>query len=66
MSRSCQDKFPLRHELVRYAQTNGIRCESTGAMFVSYAGELSNTYATLAITRMIEHLKIHGVDPQTR
>jgi hypothetical protein len=25
-----------------------IRCESTGAKFVSYASELSKTYATLA------------------
>jgi hypothetical protein len=37
--------------------------QSTEAIFVSYASELSKTYATLAITRMIEHLKIHGVAP---
>ncbi|MDR2512633.1 MAG: hypothetical protein LBD01_02400, partial [Puniceicoccales bacterium] len=39
-----------------------IRCESTGAMFVSYASELPRTYATRASTRMIERLEIHGVD----
>ena len=39
-----------------------IRDESTGALFVSYASELSKTYATLAIKRMLEHLKAHGID----
>jgi hypothetical protein len=33
-------------------------------MFVSYASELSQTYVTLAITRMLEHLEICGVDPK--
>jgi len=40
-----------------------IRDESTGALFVSYASELSKTYATLAINGLLEHLKAHGVDP---
>ncbi|MDR2513006.1 MAG: hypothetical protein LBD01_04350 [Puniceicoccales bacterium] len=48
------------HCLPRFQYT--IRCKSTGATFVSYASELSKTYATLAITHMLEHLEIHGVD----
>jgi transposase len=40
-----------------------IRDESTGALFVAYASELSKTYATLAINGLLEHLKAHGVDP---
>ena len=39
-----------------------IRDESTGALFVSYASELSKTYATLAIDGLLAHLKAHGVD----
>jgi hypothetical protein len=32
-------------------------------MFVPYASEVSKAYATLAITRMLEHLKIHSMAP---
>ena len=39
-----------------------IRDESTGALFVSYASELSKTYATLAINGLLQHLKAHGIE----
>ncbi|MDF9834445.1 transposase, partial [Ereboglobus sp. PH5-5] len=39
-----------------------IRCESTGAMFLAYSSELSKTCATLAIARVLEHLKAHAID----
>jgi transposase len=39
-----------------------VRDESTGALFLSYASELSKTCATLALTRILAHLKAHGLD----
>jgi hypothetical protein len=39
-----------------------IRCEATGALFLAYASDLSKTYATLAQTRVLAHLKAHGID----
>jgi transposase len=39
-----------------------IRDESTGALFLAYASALSKTYATLAIARVLHHLRSHGVD----
>ncbi|OAM91789.1 hypothetical protein AW736_01735, partial [Termitidicoccus mucosus] len=40
-----------------------IRDEATGALFVSYSSELSKTCATLALSRLLDHLKAHGLDP---
>jgi transposase len=40
-----------------------IRDEATGALFVSYASELSKTFATLTLSRLLAHLKTHGLDP---
>ncbi len=39
-----------------------LRDEATGALFVSYATELSKTYATFTIRRVLEHLRAHGVN----
>lgn len=39
-----------------------IRDESTGALWLYYASELSKTYATLAIKHLLEHFKAHGID----
>jgi transposase InsO family protein len=38
-----------------------LRDEATGAVFLAYASELSKTYATLASTRLIEHLRRFGI-----
>lgn len=38
-----------------------LRCEATGALFLAYASDLSKTYATLAIARVLAHLKAHGL-----
>ena len=38
-----------------------IRDEATGALFLAYASDLSKTYATLAQTRVLEHLRAHGI-----
>jgi len=35
---------------------------STGAQFLTYADEISVTYATLTVKRLLEHLEKHGVD----
>ena len=35
---------------------------STGAQFLTYADEISVTYATLTAKRLLEHLKKHGVN----
>lgn len=35
---------------------------STGAQFLTYADEISVTYATLTVRRLLEHLEKHGVD----
>ncbi len=34
---------------------------SAGAQFLTYANELSKTYATLTIERFLKHLKAHGI-----
>jgi transposase len=39
-----------------------VRDEPTGALFVSYATELSKAYATFTVRRGLDHLKRHGVD----
>ena len=39
-----------------------IRELSTGAQFLTYADEISVTYATLTAKRLLEHLRDHGVD----
>jgi len=39
-----------------------IRELSTGAQFLTYADEISKTYAILTAKRLLEHLKKHGVD----
>ena len=39
-----------------------IREESIGAVFLTYASELSKTYATLTVQRLLEHLKANGID----
>ncbi len=39
-----------------------VRDESTGALFVSYATELSKAYATFTVRRVLEHLKRHGIN----
>lgn len=39
-----------------------IRELSTGAQFLAYAEEISVTYATLTVKRLLEHLRKHGVD----
>ena len=39
-----------------------IRCEATGALCLAYAGELSKTYATLALQRVLAHFADHGLD----
>lgn len=39
-----------------------IRCEALGAVFLAYSCELSKTYATLALQRMLSHLAAHGLD----
>jgi transposase InsO family protein len=38
-----------------------LRDEATGAVFLAYASELSKTYATLASSRLIEHLRRFGI-----
>lgn len=42
-----------------------VRDEATGALFLAYASELSKTYATLALQRVLQHLRAHGVELQT-
>jgi len=39
-----------------------IRDEALGALYLSYASDLSKTYATLALDRVLKHLGVHGVD----
>ena len=39
-----------------------IRCEGIGALFLAYASELSKTYATLALQRVLDHFRAHGLD----
>ena len=39
-----------------------IRCEALGALFLAYSCELSKTYATLALQRVLAHLRAHGLD----
>lgn len=39
-----------------------VRCEALGALFLAYGSELSKTYATLAQTRLLAHLRAHGLD----
>jgi len=39
-----------------------IRELSTGAQFLTYADEISVTYATLTVKRLLEHLREHGVN----
>ena len=39
-----------------------IRCEALGALFLAYSGELSKTYATLALQRVLAHFAAHGLD----
>ena len=39
-----------------------IRELSTGAQFLAYADEISVTYATLTVKRLLEHLNEHGVN----
>jgi hypothetical protein len=39
-----------------------IRCEALGALFLAYSCELSKTYATLALQRVLVHLAAHGLD----
>jgi transposase len=38
-----------------------LRDEGTGAVFLAYASELSKTYATLASSRLVEHLRRFGI-----
>src|SRR6185437_1746105 len=38
-----------------------LRDEATGAVLLAYASELSKTYATLASTRLLEHLRRFGI-----
>ncbi|MDR1282586.1 MAG: hypothetical protein LBK99_17455, partial [Opitutaceae bacterium] len=55
----------------RYSITSRTGCRRTfwyafslspsGAAFLAYSSTLSKTYATLAITRMLHHLRDHGV-----
>jgi len=39
-----------------------IRCEALGALFLAYSCELSKTYATLTLQRVLAHLAAHGLD----
>jgi transposase len=39
-----------------------IRDEALGALYLSYASDLSKTYASLALERVLKHLGTHGVD----
>ena len=39
-----------------------IRCEALGALFLTYSCELSKTYATLTLQRVLAHLAAHGLD----
>ena len=39
-----------------------IRCEALGALFLAYSCELSKTYATRALQRILDHLRAHGLD----
>ncbi len=39
-----------------------IRDEALGALYLSYASDLSKTYASLALERVLKHLGAHGVD----
>lgn len=39
-----------------------LRCEALGALFLAYSGELSKTYATLALQRVLRHFAAHGLD----
>ena len=39
-----------------------IRDEALGALYLAYASDLSKTYATLALDRVLKHLGTHGVD----
>lgn len=39
-----------------------IRDEATGALFLSYSSALSKTYATLAVARVLHHLRKQGVN----
>ena len=54
--------FPQRQQpgLPRFQST--IRCEALGALFLAYSGELSKTYATLALQRVLAHFAAHGLD----
>jgi transposase len=42
-----------------------IRELSCGAQFLAYSNELSKTYATFAVDRLLAHLAAHGIDPKT-
>lgn len=55
--------LPQMHkpDMPRFQYT--VRDEATGALFVSYATELSKAYATFTIRRLLVHLAAHGIDP---
>jgi hypothetical protein len=39
-----------------------IRDEATGTLYLHYSSELSKTDTTMAIERVLTHLKTHGID----
>ena len=49
-----------RYKLPRYQYT--ARDVKTGALFLGFAGSVSETYACIYITRLLGHLKAHGID----
>jgi len=54
--------YPAMKRLGLPSQQYSIREVPTGAVFVSYASDLSATYACLCISRFLQHLKEHGIN----